>query len=641
MNPLKRGLFALSLALAFVGWLEAQAEYRYKTNLNQVKDDLLRVELATPKIKEKEVLFHLPKIVPGTYSIYDFGRFVTEVQAFDAQGKALKVERVPIKERDDKGKLKTIKGSTEPNTWKIKKANKLAKLVYTVEDTWDTKKRNVVFEPAGTNFDVENQVFVFNNHGIFGYFRGYERLPFYLEVERPENLFGGTGLERKGGDAKKDIFFAPGYNELVDGPILFAKLDTAMIDLGGTQVLIHTHSPTGRVKSKDLVKDIQPILEAQKAYLGGKLPVNRYAFLIFLNPEGQMYLSNAAGALEHSYSSFYALFEGEPGDIAQTVRDVAAHEFFHIITPLMIHSEEIHYFDFIEPKMSKHLWLYEGVTEYSAQHVQVKQGLVSVEHFLGEMSKKMRTAEQFKDHLAFTEMSLGALDTYKSQYNNVYLKGALIGMAIDLKLRQLSKGAYGIQDMMRDLGQAYGIEKPFKDAELFDEIVRLTKQPALGEFLNKHVAGKEPLPIPQLLASFGISYEKEGKALELSLFGFDPSSPGSLGFDAKSGLLKVEKPDFFGSEKLGLQKGDLLKVWNGEELNMKNVNGVLGSYAGSAKEGKELKVLVLRKNEAGVETEVELSAPLEKVEVDAKHILRLDPNARPEQIALRKAWLGQ
>jgi predicted metalloprotease with PDZ domain len=46
--------------------------------------------------------------------------------------------------------------------------------------------------------------------------------------------------------------------------------------------------------------------------------------------------------------------------------DVVSHEFFHIVTPLSIHSKEIQDFDYNDPKMSEHLWMYEGVTEYFA-----------------------------------------------------------------------------------------------------------------------------------------------------------------------------------------------------------------------------------------------------------------------------------
>jgi predicted metalloprotease with PDZ domain len=52
-------------------------------------------------------------------------------------------------------------------------------------------------------------------------------------------------------------------------------------------------------------------------------------------------------------------------ELVKSMMDVVSHEFFHIVTPLSIHSKEIQYFDY-NTKMSEHLWMYEGVTEYFA-----------------------------------------------------------------------------------------------------------------------------------------------------------------------------------------------------------------------------------------------------------------------------------
>ncbi len=635
-------LFAILLGLPSMSWADNPVNpYQYKVDLTNVQDDQLTIELIIPNFGEETLTFHLPKMVPGTYSIYDFGRFVSELKVLDKAGKSLEVEH------------------PDDNTWVIAEAKKAYKIVYKVEDTWDTDQDNVVFEPAGTNIN-EKEVFVFNNHGIFGFFKGYERHPIRIEVDRPKNLFGGTSLKRVGGDEDTDIFEASDYHLLVDSPILFAEADTAIIKVGNAEVLIHTYSPTNKVSSKALVNDIYPILESQREYLGGTLPVDHYAFLIFLNKGGQNYLSGSAGALEHSYSSFYCLFEGEPASIAQTVRDVAAHEFFHIVTPLSIHSEEIHYFDFIDPKMSEHLWLYEGVTEYSAQHVQVKQQLVSIEYFLQQMSKKMATAEYFKDDLAFTEMSKTCLDINKDQYSNVYLKGALIGMCIDLKLRILSEGKYGIQDMMKDLAKKYGIQKPFKDAELFDEMAAVSGHPEIKDFMLKYVAGTTALPIEELMKEAGINYATDGFSEELSLFGFDPMR--GLTFDFEKELLKIVNEDYlddFGKE-LGFKEGDLLKKWNGSTLTIANVQNVLNDYAVQAQEGQQIEVTVLRKKELTKKEkrkrkrlkkrgktvdpipleEKELSGTLKVVKTPQKHAFNLDRNASDAQVNIRKAWLG-
>ena len=629
MKLLKSLFAAAVLAVAAIlpaQELAAQAKnYQYKVDLNSVKDDILSVELTVPQLGEKSLRFWLPRMVPGTYAVYDFSRFVVELNAYDAKGKKMQAKR-----------------SKDGMYWDIKKAKKLAKIVYTVEDTWDTKKSNFIFEPAGTCFSDDKSVFVLNNHGIFGYFEKHERRPYILEIDRPAGLFGGSSLVRSGGDADTDIFEAVDYHALVDAPIMFAAPDTAQFKIGNTNVLIHTYSPTGKVKSKDLQQDIEPILRAQAEYLGGVLPVDKYVFLLFLNKEGQSYKSGAAGALEHSYSSFYCLFEGKTADIGQMVRDVAAHEFFHIVTPLFIHSEEIHYFDFAAPKMSEHLWLYEGVTEYSAQHVQVSEKLQSIDDFLTTMSGKLRTSKMFKDDLSFTEMSKTCLDKNKSQYGNVYMKGALIGMCLDLKLRQLSGGSYGIQNVLKDLSKKYGINQPFKDSELFDEIAKVSGQPSIKQFLLDHVAGTTALPYDELLQPVGISYKAEGEVKELSKFGLNDLNKG-LDFDAEQKKLRIKAKkyiDKFG-ETLGLQEGDLINTWNGEVVDMSTVNTVLGTYDQSAKEGQVLTVGILRKNNEGKFEEKTLTATLATIVSMKKHVFIINDNPTEAQLKLRKSWIGQ
>jgi hypothetical protein len=60
----------------------------------------------------------------------------------------------------------------------------------------------------------------------------------------------------------------------------------------------------------------------------------------------------------------------------------------------------------------------------------------------------------------------------------------------------------------------------------------------------------------------------------------------------------------------------------------------------SAKEGLELSITVLRKNDAGECEEKELSGTLKKVPVEVTHALLVNDKASAEQVKLRKAWLG-
>ncbi|HPH47496.1 MAG TPA: peptidase M61, partial [Chryseolinea sp.] len=486
------------------------ASYQYTLDLTKVVDDKVYVELVPPATSKSEVTFYLPKMIPGTYAIEDYGRFVSEFTALDKKGNKLVVEKL------------------NDNAWKIKDAGKLSKISYWVEDSYDTKiAEPEIFQPAGTNIE-EGKNFVLNGAGFFGYFEGAKDIPFQFSIIRPDNFYGSSGLiaaevgkplstinrEKGSEDSNKrvDIFKTTDYDELVDSPLMYAKTDTAVIKVANAEVLIGCYSPNGKISAKQIAESIEEVLMAQKEFLGGTLPVNKYAFIFYFTDQPVM----SYGALEHSHSSFYYMPEQTIDQMRGQLRDFAAHEFFHIVTPLNIHSEQIEDFDFNDPKMSQHLWLYEGVTEYNAGSVQVKYGLISPDQYLNVIRSKMLSAESFSDSISFTDLSKYTLDKHKEQYSNVYLKGALIGMCLDVKLLKLSGGKYGVRNLLLDLSKKYGKSKAFKDDELFGEITKMT-YPEIGDFFSRYVNGAQPLPFAEVFKDLGINYAAEQSTEDYSM----------------------------------------------------------------------------------------------------------------------------
>ena len=114
--------------------------------------------------------------------------------------------------------------------------------------------------------------------------------------------------------------------------------------------------------------------------------------------------------------------------------------------------------------------MYEGVTEYFAGHVQVYGKMISPKEYLKVIEEKLSGANHYKDDLPFTEMSLGCLDEYENQYGNVYQKGALIGLCLDILLREQSEGKIGMKDMMNKLSKEYGKYKSFNDENLLTRL---------------------------------------------------------------------------------------------------------------------------------------------------------------------------
>lgn len=478
-------IFALS-NFSVLGQMKIQ-KYRFKVDLTEVKNDQLMVELRTPRIKQSTIVYYIPKIVPGIYGKLDFGQYVSDFQALTAGGKKLKVERI------------------EKNGWKIYNAQRLFRITYKVDDGFeshsDLGKR---YNSAGSNF-TKNEVFVINHNCLFGYFDGMTKLPIQLTFNKPKGFYGATSMDATQRAAHQDVFLMKDYRSLVDAPLMYSQPDTVTMKVANAKVMVAVHSKTGKKYAKGIAASLKSLLEAQKNYLGGNLPVDHYTFIIS-HGVGKAN-SIVADALEHSYSSLYlfAATNDELDPIASLVRKIASHEFFHIITPLNIHSEEIENYDFNHPKMSKHLWLYEGMTEYATMHMPIKQKIQGISEFFRVVRQKIVDSRRFNNHLSFTQMSKNILQQ-SNQYYNVYLKGALIGMCLDIRLRELSKGKYGTQNLMQDLAKKYGKHTPFKDEELITEITKMT-YPEIRHFFTDYVMNAKALPIKEYLFKVGIEYD--------------------------------------------------------------------------------------------------------------------------------------
>jgi predicted metalloprotease with PDZ domain len=534
-------------------------EVKVTIDLNQVKNDKVMVTITPPTFTSNQVVFHFPKTVPGTYSTDNYGKLVDNLKAFDKSGKELVVSK------------------TDDNSWDISNAKSVGKITYWVNDTYDTESGNGfgkedIFSPAGTNI-LEGESFMLNNHGFVGFFndkKALTEIPYTLTVLHPAALYGATSLVDIDKSDTVDVYKASRYFELTDNPIMYAKPDYQTFTVDGMEIFFSVYSPTGAHTAKSLLPYLEKTMRAQKAFMGSINSNKRYTVLLYLSD----YNKNDAkgfGALEHHTSTTVCFPEAMPGEaLGEQIKDVVSHEFFHIVTPLSIHSKEIQYFDFTNPKMSEHLWMYEGVTEYFANIFQVNQDLIDADEFYQRMTGKITNASALNDTMSFTEMSANVLvEPYKAQYLNVYEKGALIGMCIDIIIREKSNGERGILDLMKKLSQEYGVDKPFNDNELFAKIVQLT-YPEVGDFLNTHVAGTTPIPYEVYFAKMGVSKQK--MSVPGNPFLKDMSTPFITVNPTTKEILVIPGSDLNDfMTNLELKGGDVITSINDKVYNLDNI----------------------------------------------------------------------
>lgn len=584
--------------------------------LHEVENDRVKVSVDPGPISSDSIKFYLPKTVPGTYAINDYGQFSSDLVALDYDGNEMEATR-----NDD-------------NTWVITNSSNFDKLTYYVDDTFDMEGEGGVFSPAGTNFEAGYN-FMLNLHAMVGYFENAKEIPYKINIHRPSNLAASASLPVINQTDKEtyviDEFATDRYFGVIDHPILYSEPDTTSFDIEGMKVLLSIHSPNSVHSTEDLKPALEKMVQAQKSFLGEIDNTNVYAILLYLSDmENQD--ARGFGALEHHTSTSVVLPETMAlQQLEESMTDVVSHEFFHIITPLNIHSNEVHYFDYNNPKMSQHLWMYEGVTEYFANLFQINQDLISEEDFYQRMNEKIQTSMAFDDTMSFTEMSANILeDEYKDSYYNVYQKGALIGMALDIRLRELSGGEMGILDLMKKLISKYGKDTPFEDDELISEIVDMT-YPEIQAFFDRYVSGNTPIPYDEFFEKVGVekseSLAKTGYFLDGNTPFIDANQDDGTVFFRESYPMN----SFF--RDLGVQGGDVIKSINGTEYSLENIRPLIMASMGW-EEGEAFKMTVVRDGEE-MTFEGETTQPY----TNKTSLQSVDLESDNTKFKLRQAWL--
>ena len=569
----------LIFILIVAGFSSINAQHKFIIDLYDIADDHFKVNLEPDGLSEQNNIFQFASIAPGTYQTMDIGRFVRDFKAFNANGDALVTEQVST------------------NQWKLSEPSKIKRIEYSIAETWDTPvQENVIYNMAGTSLETDHSFI--NNHCVLGYFHGMQSHEIWIKLNHPEEWQVGTALSKN----TEGYYTAPTFDFVVDSPILLGRLSKASTDVEGTQVDVFTYSKTDLIQSPDILNHLEDILFAASKFTKG-LPVDRYVFLYHF--EDMDY-----GAWEHSYSSIYALQEKEINEERIGMfRSIAAHEFYHVVTPLHIHSELV-----------EHLWLYEGVTEWAAISMQLRGEIMTLEEYLREMTIKLYTSDGFDPNISLTQLGKEATNL-QDQYVNIYHKGAMTAGLLDLLILKRSKGKSGLREILNDLSKKYGPNEPFDETGFFNELEEIT-YPEVGDFIDRFIKGTQPLPIREYFNHIGISYTE--------FAGYD-SSKVSLGFGLTvvGNNIAVANVDDEISE---IKQGDILKSVDGTEISLMNAEEEFIKFQ-KRKVGDHLLFKFLRGND---EIEVDWELPALKI----KHNFELLEKPKKKQLKLRKRWMS-
>ena len=352
-------------------------------------------------------------------------------------------------------------------------------------------------------------------------------------------------------------FLAKNFDEMVDSPVELGGFAEADFEADGAKYRVTVDADPSDYDLKSITDMVRQLAAVEVEWMNDR-PFDHYLF-IFHFPRGP-----AGGGMEHAYSTAIDASADRVKSNPLSLADVTAHEFFHLWNVKRIRPQSLEPVDYAKEQYTRALWFSEGVTSTVADYMRVRAGFLDEKGFLAELAADIRQLESRPARLtqSVEESSLDAwlekYPQYESPQRSIsyYNKGEILGMLLDLQMREASAGKRSLRDLFLWMNDHYARQgKFFPDSRGVEEAAEAVTGADFREFFARYVAGSDPIPYDGFFATVGLRLEKQAIALP------DP------GFRTVRRLANAAIVASVGAgsaaEKAGLRPGDIIQQING------------------------------------------------------------------------------
>ena len=431
--------------------------------------------------RKKSIDFVMPVWIPGSYKVREFSKNVEEFKAHSEKSDNLKWEKI------------------DKNSWRVytNKANEVT-ISYKV----------YAFVKSVRNSFLDDSHGFVSPPDVFMYVEKLKNRPATLVID-PYDEFStiSTGLEKSPGS--KNSFIVPDYDILVDSPIEIGNQTIFEFEVEGVPHEIAFYGK-GNFDSST-VDEVKRIVEAT-AELFGEIPYKRYLFIVHLTKSG-------SGGLEHLNSQVLRMgrWNFQPESRRGRWRSLVAHEVYHLYNVKRIRARELGPFDYTKENYTTLLWVMEGFTSYYGGRILLNAGFISPKKYQSNMASHMSKISNTigNRYQSAAEASFDAWIRYYRRNENspnrdisYYDKGKLLGMLLDLEIRNSSGNKKTLDDVMRRLYSEYYKKKQrgFSEAEFKKELERAAGID-FSDFFIRYVHGTEEVDYGKYLSYAGLEIE--------------------------------------------------------------------------------------------------------------------------------------
>ena len=418
-------------------------------------------------------------------------------------------------------------------------------------------------------------------------------------------------------------FRAEGYDRLVDSPVEIGTFQESDFDEAGGHFRVIVDAEPGDFDMAKITAMLHKIIAGATNWMNDR-PFDSYIFFYHF-PRGP-----AGGGMEHAYSTAIAVNAEVLAKSPEVLASITAHEFFHLWNVKRIRPQTIEPVDYTRENYTRALWFSEGCTSTAADIIQLRAGLLDEGHFEEDLAAEIGELQRRPAHLTQSaeESSLDAWLEGDAYYRrpersiSYYNKGELLGVALDLEVREASHGQASLREVFQWMNQNYAKKQLFfSDSDGVRRAAEAVAHVDLGWFFVKYVAGTEEIPWNDFFRGVGLRLVEATTAIA------DAGFLASRNFDAPMTVTAVTEGG--GAESAGLQVGDIILEINGKTAGQESAESTALLNPGEA-------ITVKVRGRRGVERELKWKvASREEISYYIKDV----ENVTAEQRARRAAWL--
>ena len=533
MNVLRRksqsvfrlALCAAILALSSASMAQAPAAVSYTVTLSAPEQHLVEVQIILPAGSAQREL-QLP-VWNALYQVRDFAQYVNWVRAKDRSGKPL-----PVRELDK-------------SRWQIQNADGGAIVEYQI----------YVDSPGPFGAQVNPHHAFLNLAQILMYPVDARSSPQNVRFSHiPESWHIATPLA----PGSNDEFNAPNYDRMVDSPVEISNFQESDFDEAGGHFRVIIDADSADYDMAKIVVALHKIVAGATSWMNDR-PFDTYTFFYHF-PRGP-----AGGGMEHAYSTAIELNADVMKQSLYPLTAVTAHEFFHLWNVKRIRPQTLEPVDYTKENYTRALWFSEGVTSTAEGIIQLRGGLIEEPQYLSELGQQITELEQRPAHLTQSaeESSLDAWLEGAGYYRrpersiSYYNKGELLGVMLDLAVRDASHGQASLREVLQWMNANYAKKgRFFNDSEGVREAAEAVSHADLSAFFAKYVAGTEEIPWDDYFRSVGLRVVAVPNTVP------DAGFIASRNFDGPMSVAAVTPGS--DAERAGLQVGDTIVELQGK-----------------------------------------------------------------------------